>query len=451
VKRSNDPASYFNRQPPCDVQAEVGVLGSVVLLPNVLDDVATIVRPEDFYDDAHSKLFALFTDLHGAGKPLDVTILVDRLRASGCLETIGGTAYLSKIINAVPNAAHAAHYAGIVREKSRLREIIVRATEALHDAYHELPAEDVAARLEMGLSSLSHSQAAEAKTLGEFATEALQESVAASEKKIVAGVMTGMAGVDTAMGPIMAGDLATLAARPGMGKSALAVQLAVHNAQRGRRSLIVSLEMKGTELARRELASIAAVDGRDVRLGRLSDQDRSRLNEACRQLSEIPVYLWSPASATLADIRAQARHAKARGGLDLLVVDYVGLVSPSRDEKKLPEHERISIISTGLKRLAKELSIPVLMLSQLNRETESQHEPRLSNLAKSGAIEQDSDLVIFLHHSPPGKPSRTGQAAVSVDAHEAWLLIAKNRHGEVGKVRLNWIPKETRFECPTSF
>jgi replicative DNA helicase len=443
-------ASYFDRQPPCDIQAEIGVLGSIVLLPSVMDEVLLIAKPEDFYDDAHAKLYRHFAAMHQAGKRIDPTLLIDRLRAAGDFEMIGGSAYLGKIINAVPNAAHATYYAEIVARKSRLRSIIIAATEALQGAYDELPAEDITTRLELGMSCLGHDQQAEARLIGSFADEALAESLAESEAPARSGVMSGLAIVDEIVGPAMPGELVTLAARTGEGKTALAIQIATHNAERSRAVLIVSLEMRGAELARRELASWAGVDGRDVRLGRLNDDDKRRLREAREQLSNLPVRIWAPPRATLADIRAQSRHWKAKGDLSLLVVDYVGLVSPAADDRTLKRYEQVGKVTAGLKALAKELELPVLMLAQLNREADGE-EPRLSHLRESGAIEQDSDFVLFLHH-PQRKPSATGPSPrEDLDGREAYLICAKHRHGQTGRVRLNWHPQQTRFSCSNTF
>jgi replicative DNA helicase len=258
--------------------------------------------------------------------------------------------------------------------------------------------------------------------------------------------MTGLAKLDEAMGAMLPGEMVVIAARPGQGKSALGVQIAMHAAERGRPGLIVSLEMRDTELVKRKLCEFAELDSRDVRSGRLSDEHRQQLHDAAQQLTDLPLRLWSPPSATLADIRAVARRAKAKGGLQLLVVDYLGLVRPGSEDRRLPRFEQVQNISAGLKSLSKELNLPVISLCQLNREAD-QSAPRLSHLRESGAIEQDADLVIFLHH--PESPAHI--AGEQPYAQTVNVIVAKHRHGQVGKVSLLWHPRETRFSSPDSF
>ena len=237
----------------------------------------------------------------------------------------------------------------------------------------------------------------------------------------------------------MPGELGILAARPAMGKTALAMQKALHNARQGRRVLFVSLEMRNRELARRLLCQEAELDSRLLRGRRVDAAARARLQAAHEELAGLPIRLWDPASATLAEIRGVARHMRATGGLYLLIVDYLGLIKPSADSKRLQRHEQVQQTSAGLKELAKELCIPVLALCQLNREADGE-EPRLSHLRESGAIEQDADMVLLLHH-PEREQSKSGNQKKRI----AYLIIGKHRHGETGRIKLQWHPSETRF------
>ena len=277
----------MDRQPPFDPQAESGVLGSIFLLPDVLDDVAMILSLADFYDDAHGKHFGHMLAAHQAGRKIDPTLLVGRLRTAGDFEAIGGAAYLSKIINAVPNAAHAAYHARIVREKSRLCQLIVHCTLALQQAYDGLPADEVAACVESKLATLGHNEQRAAQLIADVAGETLASIEASADAPTKPGAMTGIPTLDEAIGPIMAGELMIIAARPGQGKTALGTQVALHAAERGRSALLVSLEMKDPELALRVLCGWAELDSRDVRSGHVTDDGRQKLRAALEQLRHI--------------------------------------------------------------------------------------------------------------------------------------------------------------------
>jgi replicative DNA helicase len=338
--------------------------------------------------------------------------------------------------------ANVVSFAEQIRRASRLRQLQQLAGEFTEQTADErADPEALAGWLDSKLNSFATGRTPDALSLGELTAQALAEIESHADAPARPGVMTGLHVVDEVMGPIMPGEVATVAARTGVGKTALAMQVALHNAEHGRRVLFVSLEMRGTELARRVLATRGEVDGRYLRSGRINDSERERLRAAQPEIAQLPVRLWAPPKATLADIRAQARHAKATGGIGLVIVDYIGFVRPSADEQRRPRYEQVSAVSAGFKSLAKELSVPVLSVAQLNREADGE-EPRLSHLRESGAIEQDSDIVLLLHQPIAKAPG---------ESSDVYLIVAKHRHGQVGRVRLTWHPVRTQFTSPMSF
>jgi len=440
-------AEYFDRQPPFDLQAEIGVLGSVVLLPDVLDDVVLILRPDDFYDDAHRKLFLHMCALHEASKKIDPTLLIDRLKTAGEYEAIGGSAYLSKIINAVPNAAHATYYAEIVRQKSTFRSLIIASTEILRDAYDE------ASEAPQLLSQAEQKIFAILDDRGTNNVQVLKDVVMQAMDRLdarMAGTHTsggcdyGFRELDGKTGGLHNGELVILAARPSMGKTAFAMNVAEKVAHdQNIPVLFVSLEMSSIELADRLLCSVARVNGHRLRNGTVSQEDRLKLVDTASMLSRSPFYVDDSPSRTVTEIAAAARRIKRRqGGLGLIVVDYLQLIEP--DNGKDPRQEQVAKIARRLKGLAREMAVPVLCLAQLNRQTEmgKENHPRLSHLRESGAIEQDADVVLFVHreeyyHRGEDQKPYAGQAQI---------ICAKQRNGPVGEIDLEWLRDFTRFQ-----
>jgi replicative DNA helicase len=440
-KRPLLPATdILDRQPPFDLQAEIGVLGSIVLLPDVLDDVVMILRPEDFYDDAHRKLYRQMCELHESSKKIDPTLLIDRLKAAGEFESIGGSGYLSKIINSVPNAAHATYYADIVREKSTLRSLITASTEILRDSYDETQeAKHLLGQAEQKIFSILDSRSDSAvQTIKDVLHTAIDRLEARLEgRHTTGGVDTGFTDLDNQTSGLHNSELVILAARPSMGKTAFAMNIAENVAlQQKKPVLFVSLEMSAIELADRLLCSVAKVNGHRMRNGSISQDDRLKLVEKASVLSETPLFVDDSPARTVTEIAAAARRIKRRqGDLGLVVIDYLQLVEP--DNPKDPRQEQVAKIARRLKILARELKVPVLCLAQLNRQTEMGKEniPRLSHLRESGAIEQDADVVMFVHRED--KKDHEGKAQI---------IVAKQRNGPVGDINLLWFKEFTRFE-----
>ena len=436
----------LDRTPPCDVSAEVAVLGSIILMPDVCDELVMICKADDFYDDAHRKLYQHMINMVELGQKIDVTLLVNRLKSADDYEAIGGSAYLAKLANSVPNAAHAVYYAEIVRSKATLRKLIEAGTSILRDAYDEtIDAKELLSQAEQRVFSIQDERSSQsAETIGNLLQTAM-ERIDARMKGVhsVGGVDTHFAGYDEQCGGLHNGELIILAARPSMGKTALALNIAENVSILGRAPvLFVSLEMSGVELADRLLCSLARVNGHRLRNGSISQDDRKRLVEKAVEVSNAPLYVDDSPSRTVSEIAAVARRIKQRDrALGLIVIDYLQLIEP--DNSRDPRQEQVAKIARRLKGLAREQQGPVLCLSQLNRQAEEgkDHRPRMSHLRESGAIEQDADVVMFVHRE---EYYHRGDDA-SQYAGQAEIIIAKQRNGPVGEIELTWEKEFTRF------
>lgn len=439
----------LERMPPYDLDAEIGVLGSIILLPDVLDEVVLILRPDDFFDDAHRRLFLHMCSLHESGKKIDDTLLLSRLKSSGDYEAVGGAAYLSKIVSAVPNAAHATYYAEIVREKATYRALIHAATEILRDAYDEnLEAEHLLSQSEQKIFAILDNRSDRTvQPIREVVLDAMERLDARlAGTHVTGGCDYGFRELDQKTAGLHQGELVILAARPSMGKTAFAMNVAEHVALVQQVPvLFVSLEMSSLELADRLLCSVAKVNSHRLRTATLSQDDRLKLVDAAEVLSKAPLFIDDSPSRTVTEIAAAARRIKRRqGGLGLIVIDYLQLIEP--DNPKDPRQEQVAKIARRLKGLAREMKVPVLCLAQLNRQAEVSKDniPRLSHLRESGAIEQDADVVLFIHreeyyHRGEDREQYAGQAQV---------IIAKQRNGPTGEVELQWLRDFTRFQDP---
>ncbi len=446
--RSNKPASsILERQPPCDIEAEFGVLGSMMLKPDVCDDIAPILRESDFYDPAHQRLFSHMLEMHASGKRIDVTLLVDRLKKSGDYELIGGPAYLARISQAVPNAAHATFYAKIVHEKSTYRSLIDASTEILQSAYEQsIEANDLLSAAETRIFSVMDNRTfSNMASIRDVLLEAMERIDARLKgEQITSGVETGFNDLDELTGGLHDSELIILAARPSMGKTALAMNIA-HNVVLDQKIpvLFVSLEMSALELADRLLCSVGRINGHKLRNGRLPADERRRLVEVASKISQAPLYVDDSPSRTVTEVAAAARRIERREEkLGLIVIDYLQLIEP--DNPKDPRQEQVAKIARRLKGMARELKVPVLCLAQVNRQAEDsrEHRPRLSHLRESGAIEQDADVVMFVHRE---EYYRRGEEREQF-AGQAEVIIAKQRNGPVGDVELIWRKDFTRFE-----
>lgn len=437
----------LDRTPPCDISAEVAVLGSILLMPDVCDDLVLILKSDDFYDDANRKLYEHITQMIDLNQKIDVTLLVNRLKTNDDYEAVGGSAYLAKLANGVPNAAHAVYYAEIVRSKATLRKLIEAGTTILRDAYDEArDPQELLSQAEQRVFQIQDERSSQsADSINDLLKQAMERIDARMKgTHAVGGVDTHFGEYDNLSGGLHDGELVILAARPSMGKTALALNIAENVALLGRVPvLFVSLEMSGMELADRLLCSVARVNGHRLRNGTISQDDRKRLVEKAIEISNAPLYVDDSPSRTVSEVAAVARRVKQREkNLGLIVVDYLQLIEP--DNSKDPRQEQVAKIARRLKGLAREQKVPVLCLAQLNRQAEDSkdHLPRLSHLRESGAIEQDADVVMFVHRE---EYFHRGDEAAQYQG-QAKLIIAKQRNGPVGEVDLTWEKDFTRFQ-----
>jgi replicative DNA helicase len=417
-----------------------------MLMPEVIDDVSTLVKVDDFYDEGHRLLFSHMQRMHDDGKKLDVTLLQQRLIDAGDYERVGGAAYLAELFSTVSHSAHARYYAKVVEEKSTLRQVIMACSEVLQSAYEPIDKpERVLSDAEQRIFAIrerrSEDKISSVCALAHAATDRIEQRMRG--ENIEGAVETGFTELDRLTGGLRAAELTILAARPSMGKTALAMNIA-ENVLRVHQLpvLMVSLEMAGIELVQRLMCSVARVDSKGLRYGQVSNEDYKKLVDAASDISSWKLSIDDAPTRTVSQIAAMARRVKrSNNGLGLIVVDYLQLIEPDNNQDQ--RQEQVAKIARRLKAMAREVNAPVLCLSQLNRQPEDsrEHRPRLHHLRESGAIEQDADLVMFIH-----RPAYylSGEAREEVEG-VAQLLIEKHRNGPVGEIDLTWLPTYTRF------
>ncbi|MER3451768.1 MAG: replicative DNA helicase [Thermus sp.] len=432
------------RIPPHSLEAEQSVLGSILLDSEILDGLEGLLpTPEAFYHEAHRKIFAAMQAIRARHLPVDLVTLSEELARRGELEAVGGLSYLVALQESTPTALYAEHYARIVAEKWALRRLIQAAGEAMRLAYEEAGSLDEildqAGRkvLEVALAKTTP----EGRPLRELVHETFEHIEDLFQNKgETSGVRTGFKELDQLIGGLLPGSLNILAARPAMGKTAFALTIAQHAALKDRIPVaIYSLEMPAGQLVLRMLCSEARIDMNRVRQGALTDRDFSRLVDVAGRLSEAPIFIDDSPDLTLMELRARARRLKAREEIGLLVVDYLQLISsPSKNGEN--RQQEIAAISRGLKGLARELSVPVLALSQLSRAVEARpnKRPMLSDLRESGSLEQDADLVMFIYRDEYYNPH-------SEKAGIAEVIVGKQRNGPTGVVELQFHAQHVRF------
>lgn len=435
-----------DRQLPHSLEAERSVLGSILLLPEVFDEVALILRPLDFYDQSNRTIYEHLLAMHDEGQQVDLMLLVERLRKAGQFEPIGGAAYIAEIGQQVSTAAHADHYARIVAEKSTLRSLILAGTDILHDAYEVTSdARQMLSKAEEKIFGILESRGGgEVSSITDVLSDAMDRLDSRMESNhAYGGLETGFDDYDQLTGGLQNSELTILAARPSMGKTALAMNIAEHIVlQLQVPVLFVSLEMSALELADRLLCSVAEVNGHRLRNGTITQQERQKLVHASVELSKAPLFIDDSPSRTMTEIGANARRLKRRHNLGLIVIDYLQLIEP--DSARDPRQEQVAKIARRLKGLARELDVPVLCLAQLNRQVEAtrDNKPQLSHLRESGAIEQDADVVMFVHREEYYQTNDEDRERVR---GEADLLVRKQRNGPTGDVKLTWLHDFTRF------
>jgi replicative DNA helicase len=436
-------AGAAGRVPPHDLDAERSVLSALLLDARAFIDVAEEVRAEDFYHPAHQTLFRAMVSLHEEQRPVDLVTLSDHLTTRKQLDAVGGPVFLAEIADFEATAAHVVHHARIVREKAVKRRLIHVATDVVESVYEEEgSAGELLDAAESRIFEISRSQSRSSFRSLQDEMEPTFDYVEAimSRAGALTGIPTGFADLDEMTGGLQNGELVILAARPSMGKTALALNIARNAAMDHQKQVAVfSLEMTTRALVLRLLSSEAAVDFSVFRSKYVPTRDFTRLSQAGTRLAAAEIWIDDSGSLTILEIKAKCRRMKADRGLDLVILDYLQLAhADGRRERKDLE---IAEISQGLKALAKELSIPVVALSQLNRGPEQRdpdkRRPNMGDLRESGAIEQDADLIAFIY--------RDHVYNKEADPHDAELIIAKQRNGPTGTVHLHFEGRYARF------
>ncbi len=422
--RTNRSESEFERTPPQDLIAEQSVLGGMLLSKDAIADVVEVLRERDFYRPAHEIIYDTILDLYGRGEPVDAVTVSAELTKSGNIARAGGAPYLHTLISSVPTAAHAGYYAKIVRERAIMRRLVEAGTKIVQLGYTaEGDVDDSVDQAQAEVYAVTERRANEDYVqLSTLLPQALDEIEAISKGVGAEGVKTGFKDLDTLTNGLHPGNMIVLAARPAVGKSTLGLDIARYaSIHGGNTSVIFSLEMSRSEITMRMLSAEARVGLNNIRAGNLNDEEWSRLARRMGEISAAPLFIDDSPNLSLMEIRAKARRLKQRHDLKLIVIDYLQLMSSGK--KVESRQQEVSEFSRQLKLLAKELDVPVIAISQLNRSPEqrSDKKPMLSDLRESGSIEQDADLVILLHRDDMyDQQNRSG---------EADLIIAKHRNG----------------------
>jgi replicative DNA helicase len=432
------------RVAPQNVEAEEFVLGAILLDNQALNKVLEILSPSAWYRPAHQKIFQAMIELSEANEAIDQVTVTERLRRRDELEPVGGATYLAKLVAQVPTAANVRHHARIVQEKALLRNLIEVATEVVESGFQDaLGVDDLIDQAERKIFALAERRLrpsfAPVKQIVKSAFETIERLY--EKKERVTGVPTGFTDLDDMTSGLQPSDLIILAGRPSMGKTALALSIAQYAAIEKRETVaIFSLEMSKEQLVLRMLCSEARVDAHKLRSGFLGKADWPKLTGAAGRLSEAAIYIDDSPAMTVLEMRAKARRLKAEHGLGLVIVDYLQLMRGRSDADN--REQEISDISRSLKALAKELSIPVIALSQLSRAVETRggdKKPQLADLRESGAIEQDADVVAFVFREELYRPTEENHGLADI-------VVRKQRNGPTGEVRLAFIDRYTRFE-----
>ena len=431
-----------NRIPPHNLDAEQSVLGAMLESKDAIANVIEIIKGDDFYKPAHTEIYEAIMSLHSQAEPVDAITVADELARRGTLESIGGKPYIHGLLEAYPTASSAGHYARIVEEHALLRALIA-AGGSVQEIGFSMP-EDVSEAIDEAEELIYNVGDKRLKDdyhpVRELLVKAMEDIETLYERgEHLTGLAAGFPDLDEMTSGFQPSNLVIVAARPSQGKSSLLNDFALNAATRQRVPVVIfSLEMSKEELVQRFLASEAKVDSQRLRKGSLQEQDWSRLSSALGRLAEAPIFIDDSANISMMEMRAKCRRLKARHGLGLIIVDYLQLMqSPRKSENRQQE---VSEISRNLKILARELGVPVICASQLNRgvEMRSDKRPMLGDLRESGAIEQDADIVMMIYRDEVYNPDSEAKG-------EAELIVAKHRNGPTGTVRLAFMNQYTKF------
>jgi len=437
----------IDRLPPQSLEAEQSVLGAILIDREAIIEVAEFLRPEDFYRQAHGSIYRAMVDLFERREPVDIVTVAETLERSSDLESAGGRSYLSELSNNTPTAVHAVQYARIVERKAVLRNLIGAAGRIAGIGYED-PAEvqEAIDKAESELFQVSNRRVtAGFSPLKELLHSAYDRlDYLHAHRGEISGVASGFKDLDVLTTGLQKSDLIVVAARPSVGKTSFALNVAEHAAVRERKTVgLFSLEMSKEQLVLRLLSSVANIDSQRLRTGFLEELDFARIAPAMNELSEAPVFIDDTPNISAMELRTKARRLQAEHGLDLVIVDYLQLMQATTTSRDANRVQEVSDISRGLKALARELNVPVIAVSQLSRQPEMREskEPRLSDLRESGAIEQDADLVIFLYREKD-RPAEEQD----LDGEVINVKLAKHRNGPTGDIQLWFKKKQTRFQ-----
>jgi len=437
--------------PPHSIEAEQSVIGGLLLENEALDKIADILRADDFYQHDHKTIFQHISKLIEHNRPADIVTVAESLESTAELSSIGGIAYLGALAQNTPTAANIRRYAEIVRERSVMRKLVVVGSDIADSAYNpngrdaqQLLDEAEAKIFQIAEGGQRSSQGfQDIKELLPQVAERIDMLFSRDNQSDVTGIPTGFSDLDSMTSGFQGGDLIIVAGRPSMGKTAFSLNIAENVAlDTGLPVAVFSMEMASTQLAMRMIGSVGRLDQHRMRTGRLEDEDWEKLTTALGRLNEAPIFIDEGAGLSSFDVRARARRLhRQTGKLGLIVVDYLQLMAAPAGKQGENRATEISEISRSLKALAKELDVPVVALSQLNRSVEQRPDKRpvMSDLRESGAIEQDADLILFIYRDEVYNPD-------SADKGTAEIIIGKQRNGPIGRVRLTFIGENTRFE-----
>ena len=433
----------LEKVPPQNVEAEQAVLGAILLENAAVNKAVEQVGPGDFYKPAHQKIFSAMVEMTEAGRAIDLVTLREHLMAKEVLDAVGGSAYLAELTDVVPTAANVQHYLKIVKEKSVARRLIQAATEIVREGYQEgRNVDDLLESAEKRIFEIAGDKIrkgfVDIRTILKSSFEVIEQLY--QRQELITGVPTGFTDLDVKTSGLQPSDLIVVAGRPSMGKTAFCLNIAQHvGIHENKPVAVFSLEMAKEQLVLRMLCAEAKVDAHRLRTGQLGKADWPRLTRAAGELSEAPIFIDDTPALSILEMRAKSRRLMLEQGLALIIVDYLQLMrGPAGAERR---EQEISEISRSLKALAKELNIPVMALSQLNRSVESRQDkrPMLADLRESGAIEQDADVILFVYREEVYRETEENQG-------KAEILIGKQRNGPTGVVPLHFEKRFTLFQ-----
>ena len=440
-------SSRLDRQPPNDLEAEMALLGSMMYSREAIGDVLTIIPPGDasrFYHPAHGRIYQVLVEMYDRNAVIDLVTVRNELDRLGLFEQLGGFDYFTTLAESVPSAAHAEYYARLVQDKAMLRDLIGAGQKIVQRAYEDLgDTREILDRAEADLFAVTDQRISDRATLIHDSIEEVFHILETRDPNCLSGLPSGFPDLDKLLSGFQPGEMIIVAARPSMGKTAFGLTVAEYvAADAGRAVAFFSMEMSRRAIAHRLLCSRARVDSQRLRNATLTDQERQQLVEIGGELSDMPLYVDDTPGMSVLELRAKARRLKARFNIEAVFVDYLQLMSASRRVES--RQQEVSDISRGLKALARELSIPVIVMAQLNRNPEGRSDcrPRMSDLRESGAIEQDADVIILLHREEYYKKDACPENLRGV----ADIIVEKQRNGPTDTVQLYYNRAFTRFD-----